>query len=322
MGPISLLYALFLSWFSPIQGSSAVTPVFVQKGKDVLLNVKTDDGLQEDVFVSWTYNAHNVIVRSSSQKEPKIYLNYTGRIEFSVKNYSLTLKNLQEADDGVYTVRMIGDIEVTAQYIVRVQDPVSPVNLTVDSVSNSSDSCNLTVACRTQDSLISSTFRCDTKSCSEEGGERSEVMTSGASLHVYLVNDSIICNHSNQVSWTEDIEMIEHFCPLSAVTAEQHNNTVYALGVVPILTVIIAAAFYRHRQKSRSKNIENTVYADPKVTAATQMDQSPTNDTSGASPMSTYCLVGHHTGSTGSTKSGGNTQPESLYAKVEKPARS
>ncbi|XP_070831180.1 uncharacterized protein [Chaetodon trifascialis] len=191
-------------------GSRAVTPVFVQKGKDVLLNVKTDDDLQKDVW--WISNTDIVIIKSLLQSEPKISSDYTGRVEFSVKNYSLKLKNLQEADSGVYTVRMIGERDLLVKYNVSVQDPVSPVDLTVDSVSSSSDSCNLTVACRTQDSVISSTFRCDTKSCSEEGGERSEVMTSGASLHVYLVNDSIICNHRNQVSWTEDIEMIEHYC--------------------------------------------------------------------------------------------------------------
>ncbi|XP_070830110.1 natural killer cell receptor 2B4-like [Chaetodon trifascialis] len=207
-------------------GSRAVTSVFVQKGKDVLLNVKADDDLQKDVVVSWISNADMVIVRSLPQSEPTISHHYTGRIEFSVKNYSLKLKNLQDGDSGVYTVRMTGEREVTVKYNVSVQDPVSPVDLTVDSVSKSSDSCNLTVACRTldSDSVISSTFRCDTKSCSEEGGERSEVMTSGASLHVYLVNDSIICNHRNQVSWTEDIEMIEHYCPRSSGKTEKQNN--------------------------------------------------------------------------------------------------
>ncbi|XP_076601838.1 uncharacterized protein LOC143329709 [Chaetodon auriga] len=228
-------------------GSSAVTPVFVQKGKDVLLNVRTDDGLQIDL-VLWISNANIVIVRSSSQREPKISPDYTGRIEFSLKNYSLKLKNLQDADDGVYTVQILGKRAVTAHYKVSVQDPVSPVDLTVDFVSKSSESCNLTVACRPQDSLISSTFRCYNKSCSEEGGERSEVMTSGASLHVYLVNDSIICNHSNQVSWTKDTEMIEHFCLRSAgsecvsagISMCLMKTVVLSVGLIIMVSAVIS----------------------------------------------------------------------------------
>lgn len=33
-----------------------------------------------------------------------------------------------------------------------------------------------------------------------------------AFLLVYLSNESIICNHSNQVSWLQDMRKIEHFC--------------------------------------------------------------------------------------------------------------
>ncbi len=103
-------------------------------------------------------------------------------------------------------------------------DPVSPVKLTVDSVSSSSDSCNLTVTCSTPDSHISSTFTCDTKTCSQEGGERSVATISAASLHVYLVNGSISCNHSNQISWTEDIKKAEHLCTQHAGKTEKQSN--------------------------------------------------------------------------------------------------
>ncbi|XP_051260349.1 uncharacterized protein LOC127365853 [Dicentrarchus labrax] len=164
-------------------------------------------------------NEKDVLVRFSPGRGPIVLSNYNGRVEFSVNNYSLKVKNLQEADSGVYTAQVTRDIEELTEYNVTVQDAVSPVKLKVDSVSRSSDSCNLTVTCSTQDSHISSAIRCDTKTCSQEGGEQSEVTTSGASLHVYLVNHSIICNHSNQVSWTKDIEMTEHFCT-------QHDDAV------------------------------------------------------------------------------------------------
>ena len=91
--------------------------------------------------------------------------------------------------------------------------PVSPVTLTVDSVSTSSVSCNLTVSCRAQDAHINTTFTCVDQTCSQEGGERSEVTTSGSVLKVYLgLNDSIICNHSNQVSWKKGMIKIQDVC--------------------------------------------------------------------------------------------------------------
>lgn len=41
-----------------------------------------------------------------------------------------------------------------------------------------------------------------------------------------------------------------------------------------------------------------------------------------SSPTSTYSYVGHHTGSVATTETRDATQPESLYAQVERPARS
>ncbi|XP_071348480.1 SLAM family member 9-like [Trachinotus anak] len=220
MGPILFLCAVFLACSRQIKGSSAVTPVFDQKGNDLLLEIMKADVPEDFSLLSWTFNGKDFLVTFSPGRDPRVSNLYSGRVEASVKNFSMKLKNLQESDSGVYSARVIVDQEqILSEYNVTVQDPVSPVELTVNSVSNSSDSCNLTVTCSTQDSHhinINSTFTCDTKTCSQEGGERSKVTSSGASLRVYLVNDLIICNHSNQVSWEKDSKMILHFCPRSA----------------------------------------------------------------------------------------------------------
>uniref|UniRef100_A0A8C4DLS1 Immunoglobulin V-set domain-containing protein n=1 Tax=Dicentrarchus labrax TaxID=13489 RepID=A0A8C4DLS1_DICLA len=215
-------FILFILFF-------AETPVFVQKGNDVLLNVEKADVLQDVFSVVWKLNEKDVLVRFSPGRGPIVLSNYNGRVEFSVNNYSLKVKNLQEADSGVYTAQTLiksfcCHVSKTFHTNLPSSDAVSPVKLKVDSVSRSSDSCNLTVTCSTQDSHISSAIRCDTKTCSQEGGEQSEVTTSGASLHVYLVNHSIICNHSNQVSWTKDIEMTEHFCTQHDGNTEKQND--------------------------------------------------------------------------------------------------
>uniref|UniRef100_A0A8D0A578 Immunoglobulin domain-containing protein n=1 Tax=Sander lucioperca TaxID=283035 RepID=A0A8D0A578_SANLU len=195
--------------------SSAVTPVFVKKGEDVLLNVTIADDPEEDP-VFWRFNKTVNLVRFLPGREPKVSDEYSLRIEL-LEKYSVKLKNLEEADSGVYTAVVSGDTDkqITG-YKITVQDPVSPVNLSVDSVSSSSDWCNLTVSCRAQDSHINSTFRCLNHTCSQEGGERPQVTPSDVDLHVYLSTGSIICNHSNQVSWTKDIKIIKHFCPRHA----------------------------------------------------------------------------------------------------------
>ncbi|XP_027145818.1 CD48 antigen-like isoform X2 [Larimichthys crocea] len=238
-----------------LQGSSAVTPVFVKKGDDLLLNV-TEDVPEDFSIVAWKFR-EKIVVTFFNQGKPTVSGAYTGRVETSMKNFSVKLKNLQEADSGVYTAQVIAEVQQTLEYNVTVQAPVSPVGLTVDSVSNSSDSCNLTVTCSTQDSHISSTLRCDTQTCSQEGGERSEVTTSGASLHVYLVNGSIICNHSNQVSWTTNMTNIQDFCPQHVGFKPSRNHVItYVTATVGVLAVIlsITAGVFKFRQRGTGKS--------------------------------------------------------------------
>ncbi|KAM6920626.1 uncharacterized protein PEZ65_012545 [Lycodopsis pacificus] len=224
---VALLFAVSLLNSCEAQGSSPVTTVFVKKGDDLTLNV--DDVPEKFSFVEWKFNKTASVVRFAPG-ERIIGPHFTGRLEFPVKNFSVKLKNLQEADSGVYTALVVtvqGGVQAPVEYKVTVQGPVSPVELTVDSVdsvdSRSSDSCNLTVTCSTQHSQINSTFRCVSRTCSQEGGERSELITSGASLHVYLLNSSIICNHSNQVTWTKDFKMIENICPQYAGKTERQD---------------------------------------------------------------------------------------------------
>ncbi|XP_054483383.1 uncharacterized protein LOC129116557, partial [Anoplopoma fimbria] len=259
-------------------------------------------------------------------------------IEFAVKKFSVILKNLQKADSGVYTALVLtnrGD-QPLAEHKVTVEDPVSPVNLTVVPVDPvdplvSRSSCNLIVTCSTQDSNISSTIRCVNQTCSQEGGEQSEVTTSGASLRVHLLNSSIICNHSNHVSWTKEIKMIEDFCPKYAdppPPPPSSNHIVIVICVIFLILIIMVVPlglFLHHRQRGTYKRetIENTVYGVPQVAPTAQpRDQNPTDDASGLSPTSTYSLVGPHTGPLEPTETRDTTQPESVYAQVTKPSRS
>ena len=89
-------------------------------------------------------------------------------------------------------------------------DAVSEVHLTVVPGFSGLESCNVTVNCSTKDSpeysINNTLFTCDNQHCSPEGGERPQVNTSTGFLSVYMSEDqkSIICNHSNPVSWRND----------------------------------------------------------------------------------------------------------------------
>ncbi|XP_021168137.2 uncharacterized protein LOC105920259 [Fundulus heteroclitus] len=187
--------------------------VFVQTGGDVFLNVSEADIPQDLHFFLWKFVSNDVLVSFFSNGEPKIHEAYAGRIELLGQKHSIKLKNLQKSDSGLYTAVVTAASKQTlTEYNVTVQDPVSPVDLVIDSVSSASSSCNLTVTCITEDSDISSTFRCTTKTCHQEGGEKSKATKSGASLHVCLSNLSIVCNHSNRVSWSEKKTATDLLC--------------------------------------------------------------------------------------------------------------
>ncbi|XP_062284231.1 uncharacterized protein LOC133990067 [Scomber scombrus] len=319
MGLAVLLFSVCVlySWQT---GSSAVTTVFVQKGKNLHLDVNKPVVLVDGEEIKWTFNGTNNIVRLrfGENPRPSQLPTYEGRVEFSVQNHSLLLKNVQHSDSGDYTALITGDKnQRVAEYKVIIKDQVSPVQLSVNSVSNSRESCNLTVTCRTKDSLISSTFRCDNQTCHQEGGEQSKNTTSGSSLRVYLLNDSIICNHSNQVNWTRDMKEIQPLCSPTVVT-----SLGAALGtgaaVLVGLGLVLGGLIYQQK-RTKTENCENTIYDNPQDFNLNQIpNQTATEDASGLSPNTIYSLAGP-AAPVRSTETVNTPNPESIYAQITKP---
>uniref|UniRef100_A0AAZ3RLR7 Immunoglobulin subtype domain-containing protein n=1 Tax=Oncorhynchus tshawytscha TaxID=74940 RepID=A0AAZ3RLR7_ONCTS len=181
----------------------AETSVFMLKGQDVLLNVQTNVQLQEVDVLFWKFNRLDLVVKYP----PKVtFERYRGRAEFSVGDFSLLLKNIQDGDSGLYDAVVSGnnDRNVAKYVLVRVEPPV----LTVDSVSSINGICNVTVTCRGQKTSV-------TSSCNNNLHCPPALCVCG--------RGSIICNHSNQVSWVNDTKEIVELCPLKSGKTQTHK---------------------------------------------------------------------------------------------------
>uniref|UniRef100_A0A3Q0SCK8 Immunoglobulin V-set domain-containing protein n=1 Tax=Amphilophus citrinellus TaxID=61819 RepID=A0A3Q0SCK8_AMPCI len=216
-----------IHFFSVVSG---LQHVFVQHGKDLHLDVKKPVELDQKTDFFWKFNTSNYVGKIGYSTEAILFDSYEGRAELFKQNCSLILKTVQHNDSGDY----IGIICCKLIHICYSSpDPVSPVDLTVNS--SGSDSCNITVTCRTADLNISRTFRCDAQNCSQVE-EKS------------LKQDTIVCNHSNQVSWKQSNKVIKLQCEPKPET----NNTVViviTIAVVAAVVIILAAKMYFYQRK-------------------------------------------------------------------------
>ncbi|XP_039458593.1 uncharacterized protein LOC116332076 isoform X1 [Oreochromis aureus] len=216
--------------------------VFLLHGKDLHLDIKKSVVLDKKTDLFWKFNETNNVAKYGFNNDPIVYDKYAGRAELFGQNYSLVLKNVQHSDSGDYTAVLSGGQDyMVAEYKVIIQDPVSPVNLTVDSVSGSSDSCNLIVTCSTVDSQISSIFTCDAQNCSlvEKGSFKAKTYSSN--LVVYLQQSFIICNHSNQVSVEQTKKDIKLYCKEKpGISICVVKTVVFSVGLIIMVIAVIS----------------------------------------------------------------------------------
>ncbi|KAL6468205.1 hypothetical protein MHYP_G00238820 [Metynnis hypsauchen] len=189
-----LLQLIFV--LSTLISVTVSSDVFRLTGNSVQLDTQHPVPKFDDL--TWVLNTANNVVKFFSQfKKTKQYPGYEGRVEFSEETYCLTLKNLQKTDSGLYEAKTSGDVvTVVAEYRLSVLDPVEAPVLTHQL---SRDTCNITLTCRGHDLSINS-------SCYKETCEKKEVTSPGdITLSLSVSGSTIICNHSNPVSWKTDV---------------------------------------------------------------------------------------------------------------------
>ncbi|XP_027876608.1 uncharacterized protein LOC114146585 isoform X2 [Xiphophorus couchianus] len=297
---VTFLTFLLLVCELQMQGSSAVIDVFVKTGDDLIL---TEAEIPPNSRIWLWQFKDDILVEFLHGSQPNVVKNRFGKVEVLEKSHSVKLKDLQKSHNGIYIAKLVSPKEqILAQYNVTVQDAVSPVDLNF-TCSSSSSSYNLTATCRTDN--ISITLRCDYLFCSKE--KRNLVTKSGSSLHIYKLNESVVCNHSNQVSKVESKENIENRCPPPRKPRKYYW---YFILILLVLLVCLIYFGYRKCKKGDNDNFDNPVYFHFVVN-----DQTETlNETAANSTDST---VGPST-TTGATNTRSSDQRDDVYAQIEK----
>ncbi|XP_017541505.1 SLAM family member 9-like [Pygocentrus nattereri] len=225
--------------------------VFGHFGISVELDIQHPVPEFHDLF--WVFNrAYNVLKYSKKHKESTFYSHYKGRVEFNVETYRLTLKNLQKTDSGLYEAKASGNkVRVVAEYRLSVLDPVEAPVLT-HQLTN--DTCNITLTCRGHDLSINFIHY-------KETFEEKEVTSpGGVTLSLSVNGSTIICNHSNTVSWKTDVmEMreLKRLCadegsvsPFAGVSVCLLKTVLYSITLTLMLSAVITVHIRERLTKS------------------------------------------------------------------------
>ncbi|KAF4117767.1 SLAM family member 9-like isoform X2 [Onychostoma macrolepis] len=195
---------------------------------------------------------------------------------------------MTKTDSGLYRARAIEDSnKLFAEYKVSVIDAVEAPVLTVNSNWSSSDSCTVSITCRVHELMINSSYQ--NNRCSPE-----EVTSHINTLILDCSEESIICYHSNPVSWKQDRINIKQFC-VNIKKKEILQIQLISIFPINLLFTVIAMAvivfgglalYCCCKNKTDAKQADDTDYDDVET-----LTQKMTGDTW---TTVTYCTVGRN----------------------------
>ncbi|XP_051555784.1 natural killer cell receptor 2B4-like isoform X4 [Myxocyprinus asiaticus] len=284
-------------------GSSAAISVFVETGSSVTLDIQAHE-LTKIGALSWkNEKLVQIVTYFREYKDLTLDSSYKGRVDFNNKTFSLTLKNMQKTDSGVYMATTLGEqSRKISEFKVSVIDAVEVPILKVVSNWSRSDSCTVNFICTGHDLILNSTYQ--NNRCSPENVTPYE----NYNLILNCSKESIICNHSNPVSWKTDIKNIKNLCEenyeeqFSAVTVNDLLS--YILVPLCVIAVLFILGFLFRKHKKGAQQRSNTVYADvePQQMQTRKSEWHPYDhlpermqeENGDNRPSTTYCTVGQH----------------------------
>uniref|UniRef100_A0A8C0XTD5 Immunoglobulin V-set domain-containing protein n=1 Tax=Cyprinus carpio carpio TaxID=630221 RepID=A0A8C0XTD5_CYPCA len=234
-------------------GFNAEISVFVQTGTSVQLHIQTQE-LPEFVDLSWKNDKSEIIVRYTNEpKKVRLHSSYKDRVDFNDKTFSVTLKNMQKTDSGLYTARASGETENDiVTYRVSVIDAVVAPVLTVNSNWSSSDSCTVNFTCRAPELMINSSYQ--NNRCSPQEVTSHEIHN----LTLDCSKKYILCNHSNPVSWKQARINITQLCDdnKNERSIQSESSLMWPVVGSVAVCILICVSIVLYRKKKGSRNAE------------------------------------------------------------------
>ncbi|XP_026130418.1 natural killer cell receptor 2B4-like [Carassius auratus] len=286
------ILVFFMTVLMSSTGSRFEDHVFVQTGDSVKLDVKIK-ALPHFSRLVWMKDQTENIVRLSDQsREIK---RYKDRVDFSNTTFSLTLWNMQKTNSGLYRAKILGEKEeFVAEHNVSVIDPVDPPVLNWNATMISVNSCMVNVSCSGHDRLITEIYH--SNNCTQE-----EVTSFGIqTLTLYCIENVVICNYSNPVSWKNDTKEITQLCNSHESIKPKENNTSFPLywlsgiaGVSLLVFSVVSVICCSHKKhKSGDQQNDQTVYAQvqPKNEVQRPLEMLEKS----ANPQTVYGFTGEH----------------------------
>jgi len=223
----------------------------VLEGRPVRLPVPHHGDIKQ---MKWIHNSENVVFYSPAG-DAIIHPNYTLQVNFSTKDYSLTLNNPQKSDKTEYKAEidtLVGSEVVTYKYTrqLSVYEHAAAPILTVVSNQSSPDSCHVTLSC-TAPGVAPRTFSCSqTKSttvCSPEGQD--------SFLSISSSQSTVSCNHSNPVSWNQSTIELQPYCEGPAPSPPPPTSSpawwigLIAAGVIGTFFLLVGILWWKCKTK-------------------------------------------------------------------------
>uniref|UniRef100_A0A8C2KVD8 Immunoglobulin V-set domain-containing protein n=1 Tax=Cyprinus carpio TaxID=7962 RepID=A0A8C2KVD8_CYPCA len=222
---VAMEFGHILMFFMTVLISSTVSRsedhVFIQTGGSVKLDIKNET--PHFIRLVWMNDKSENVVRFLNQsKEIKPHSSYMDRVDFNAKTFSLTLRNMQKTDSGLYRAMTVGKQEMcVAKYNISVIDPVDSPILNWNITRISVNACIVNISCSGHDRTIREIHH--NNNCTQEEVKSFGIQT----LALYCIKNVVVCNYSNPVSWKNDTIEINQLCT-SHEGAQQNDPTVYA----------------------------------------------------------------------------------------------
>ncbi|XP_076150348.1 CD48 antigen-like isoform X3 [Alosa pseudoharengus] len=242
--------------------------VFRQTGGSVTMEFQQHQQLERESidFIQWHFGQQKRM-KYVPHKDTLTVFTHKDRVVFNKGTFSLELKNLQKNDSGLYRGEISAETEVQAEFhlFVLVSAPV----LTILSQTSSSDLCNVTLTCRVRN--LSLNISCSNNICWPE-----EEASPDSTLTLFVTDDTITCNHSNQVSWRNATRKIKTLCAEADIQSEYASvqtplpphsvdPTVYSTVQAPNQ---VASAVESPYSQSAANPIYSTVQQTPQIASA------------------------------------------------------